>query len=67
MIKREKGFNSKGGDWDFLILDGSGTKIKKREKTGSCLECHQNQASKDFVYRTYLPSLYLKNLGEFDK
>jgi len=51
MIKREPGFNPAASDWDFLILNGAGTKIRKREKTGVCFDCHQPQ--KDFVYGNY--------------
>ena len=32
MIKREPGFNPAAADWDFLILNGAGTRIRKRER-----------------------------------
>ena len=50
MIKREKGFNPKGGDWSFLVMDGAATKVKQRTKKGECLECHQRVSSSDFVF-----------------
>jgi hypothetical protein len=50
MIKRPPGFNPKGGDWEFLIADGKLTKVRERQKTGSCLKCHSSQAERDFVY-----------------
>jgi len=53
MIKREAGFNPKAGDWEFLILTGDAAKVKSREKTGGCLECHSRSAS-DFVFRSHL-------------
>ena len=49
MIKREKGFNPKGGDWSFLTVDGAATKVKSR-KGGECLECHQSARDRDFVF-----------------
>ncbi len=54
MIKRLPGFNSKGGDWEFLTLEGDAVKVKSRETTGDCLQCHSRQKDQDFVFRTYL-------------
>jgi hypothetical protein len=51
MIKRETGFNPPAHDWEFLIVNGEGTTIRKREKKGACFGCHQSQ--KDFVYGDY--------------
>jgi hypothetical protein len=55
MVKRERGFNRKANDWEFLMIDGSVSQITQREKTGSCRDCHKRQKDTDFVYRTYLP------------
>lgn len=54
MIKRARGFNRKANDWEFLMIDGSLTKITQREKTGSCRDCHKQQKGDDFVFRTYM-------------
>jgi len=54
MVKREKGFSPKTGDWEYLVVEGGLSKIKKREKTGSCSQCHANAESTDFVFKTYL-------------
>ena len=56
MIKREKGFNPEANDWEFLLVSGDATKIKKREKTGTCLSCHESVNAKDFVFDNYLPA-----------
>jgi hypothetical protein len=48
MIKREHGFNPAAKDWEFLVLDGRGTKIRQRLKKGVCYECHRTQP--DFVF-----------------
>ena len=53
MIKREKGFNPAANDWEFLLISGDATKIKKREKTGECLRCHASVSAKDFVFESY--------------
>lgn len=53
MIKRKKGFNPKANDWEFLLLNGDATEIKKREKTGACQRCHASAKEADFVIRSY--------------
>lgn len=55
MVKRERGFNPSANDWEFLVLDGSATRITERQKTGSCSDCHRRQENNDFVFRSYLP------------
>ena len=30
MVKREEGYNPGSGDWEYLVLDGSVSKIEKR-------------------------------------
>ncbi|HEY6805897.1 MAG TPA: cytochrome P460 family protein [Pyrinomonadaceae bacterium] len=50
MIKHEAGFNPAGGDWEFLLINGPGTKVKLSQKTGECLNCHVTQKQTDFVY-----------------
>jgi Cytochrome P460 len=50
MVKRAPGFSPKGGDWEFLTVDGALTKVTGRQKTGSCLDCHASQRERDFVF-----------------
>jgi hypothetical protein len=50
MIKRAAGFNPAGGDWEFLTVDGGLSKIRERQKKGSCLQCHSSQRDADFVF-----------------
>ena len=50
MFKRAPGFNPKGGDWEFLTVNGALTKITARQKKGSCLDCHARQSERDFVF-----------------
>jgi len=54
MVKREKGFSPKTGDWEYLVVEGGLDKIKSREKTGSCSKCHAGAEQTDFVFKTYL-------------
>lgn len=55
MIKRAKGFNNENGDWEYLVVDGSGTKIEAQGKLENCQGCHLANRQKDYVFRTYLP------------
>jgi hypothetical protein len=50
MIKRARGFNPKANDWEFLLIDGTISKILEQQKQGSCLKCHASQKKRDFVF-----------------
>ena len=50
MVKRERGFNPAGGDWEFLTADGALTQVSGRQKKGSGLDCHASQRERDFVF-----------------
>ena len=54
MIKREKGFNPETGDWEYAVLDGTGTKLETRGKLSNCQGCHVSRPHSDYVFRTYL-------------
>ena len=51
MVKREKNFNPKASDWEFLTVSGDMKKIEKREKEGKCQQCHASEAKHDFIFR----------------
>lgn len=55
MIKREKGFNPATGDWEFMEVDGSGTKVESRGKLENCQGCHLARPNTDYIFRSYLP------------
>lgn len=55
MIKREKGFNPKANDWEFLTVSGDMKTITKREKEGKCRQCHASEAKNDFVFHYPAP------------
>lgn len=53
MLKREKGFDKKSGDWQFFALNSDATRVTT-DKTGSCIDCHAPYRATDFVSRSYL-------------
>ena len=54
MVKREKGFNPKQGDWEYALFMGKDLKLQERGKLASCQGCHAQQHKSDYVFRTYL-------------
>jgi hypothetical protein len=62
MIKREEGFNRTSGDWEYMVLDGAGTKIEGRGQLQNCQACHLANQKTDYIFRTYLPADLRKGL-----
>ena len=62
MIKREKGFNPTSGDWEYMVVDGTGTTVQARGKLENCQSCHTGRSGTDYVFRTYLPNVVLNKL-----
>lgn len=58
MIKREKGYDRAGGDWEFIVADNPEGKLRRLEKKINCLSCHGAQSGNDYVFRTYLPEKF---------
>jgi hypothetical protein len=54
MRKREAGYNSDCGDWEFFTLDRTGEKVTAQGRIDSCMDCHVNYKWTDFVSRVYL-------------
>ena len=54
MIKRSKGFNTVTGDWEYMVVDGGGTKVEKRGRLENCQSCHLATPGTDYIFRTYL-------------
>jgi hypothetical protein len=54
MLKREKGYNPKAGDWEFFTLNGTATAVTARGRIDSCMDCHQQYAKTDFVTKRYV-------------
>lgn len=54
MVKREKGFSKKTGDWEFLVMDATAEKLTSRETKGNCADCHAKTKKTDWVFREFL-------------
>lgn len=58
MRKREKGFDSANGDWEYLQFDANGQTLLKGKATQTnvqtqCAACHVNVADRDYVFSTF--------------
>jgi len=62
MRKREHGYDSKNGDWEYVMLDGPGQAVLDPGKVESCQSCHFSYRPQDFVTRVYLPADTRKDL-----
>ena len=62
MVKREQGYNTVSGDWEFVVLSGAADAIIERGKLATCQTCHLSYRHSDFVTRTYLPDAVLQKL-----
>lgn len=62
MIKRGKGFNPTNGDWEYMVVDGTGITVQARGKLENCAACHTGRSGTDYVFRTYLPNETLNKL-----
>jgi hypothetical protein len=54
MIKHARGYNPESRDWEYLVLDGSASKIIQSGKLSECNECHEKYVETDFVTMGYL-------------
>ena len=62
MIKHEKGYNERSGDWEYMVTDGTGAKVEGRGMMENCQSCHVGQKKTDYLFRTYLEEETKKNL-----
>lgn len=53
MLKREPGFAPEVGDWEFFTVDGAASQVTSRGKIESCITCHRQYSSSDFVTKNY--------------
>lgn len=56
MVKREKGYNPDGGDWEYFVLSADAKKIMQRGKIESCMNCHDSYQETDYITRAYIPN-----------
>lgn len=62
MVKREKGFSPESGDWEYMVVSGSRTKIEGRGMLENCQTCHVTKGETDYVFRSYLPEMVREKL-----
>ncbi len=62
MTKREPGYDSENGDWEYMALDGSGKSVQARGRLENCQGCHMTVKATDYVSRNYLPNEVWKKL-----
>lgn len=58
MRKREKGYDSANGDWEYLQFDPNGQTLLKGKATqkdvqAQCASCHLNVADRDFIFSSF--------------
>jgi hypothetical protein len=54
MVKRAKGYEPQGGDWQYYVLDGTGTKILADSRLKLCRDCHQSRKAQGYLFRDYV-------------
>jgi hypothetical protein len=54
MHKRQNGYNPQGGSWEYLVLDGTGTRVQAKGVLQNCQSCHLQWKQTDYVSRAYL-------------
>ena len=55
MVKQKAGFNPASGDWEYMVVDGTGAKMEGRGRLQNCQACHLANRQTDYIFRTYLP------------
>ena len=53
MVKRQRGFDPSGGDWEYGVLDGRAVKTLELGRLAHCKSCHSAQRRSDYVFRNY--------------
>jgi len=58
MLKRDPGFNSDGGDWEYLQFNKDGVKMisgsgKDKQVNNTCASCHESVAERDYIFSNF--------------
>ncbi len=53
MVKREKGYDPKFGDWEYAVLGGDARTVQARGRLNHCRECHAERARNGYLFRWY--------------
>ena len=62
MVKRGAAFDRPNGDWEYLVMDGSASRLEKPANVESCQSCHLARRGTDYVSRLYLPKAVREKL-----
>jgi len=62
MRKREPGYDPAGGDWEYMVLDGSAARVLEQGRLSRCQACHRLEQETDYVSRNYLPDRLRRQL-----
>ena len=54
MRKMKDGYDADNGNWEYSVLNKNATTVLSRGRTDSCIACHEDYSSTDYVTRTYL-------------
>ncbi len=56
MRKRELGYDPSHGNWEYLVVDGTGTQVQVWGRLQTCQGCHANYRDEDYIDRSTLLS-----------
>jgi len=54
MIKREPGYDSEHGDWQYVYVDAYAKPALSEGKLINCIQCHQGAKDSDYLFKFYL-------------
>jgi hypothetical protein len=54
MVKREAGYDTEHGDWEYVYTTLGEKSETQRGKLDACIACHRIKARQDYLYGTYL-------------
>jgi len=53
MVKRDAGYDSAHGDWEYVYTTLGEKPETQRGKLDTCITCHRIRAGQDYLFRTY--------------
>jgi cytochrome P460 len=62
MVKRGEGYDQGNGNWEYLVMDGDGSRVERPANVESCQRCHLARKDTDYVSRVYLPNAVREKL-----
>lgn len=62
MVKRGEGYDQGNGNWEYLVMDGNGSRVERPANVESCQVCHLARKETDYVSRVYLPKAVREKL-----